>query len=260
MNNMNNTTIENLDHLVETLRNKCPWDRKQTPESIIVYLIEEAYELLDAITSGQTDHIKEELGDVLFQVHFLALLFNEKKWFSLDDAVQSIMEKMIRRHPHVFGEEKAETSEKVVENWAMIKAAEKDGRKASLIDSVPAGLPSIHRAYMISEKVGRAGFDWDDIHGVMKKVEEEWNELKEAISSGDKDHTALEFGDLLFTLANIARFAGIHPETALSASVKKFETRFKAMENRLAVAEVLLSSLTAEEKDVLWERVKKDTK
>lgn len=255
-------SIESLRELVQTLRNKCPWDKKQTPETLIVYLLEESYELLDAITSGKTGHIMEELGDVLFQVLFLAHLFEEKKWFSLEDATEKIMEKMIRRHPHVFGDEKAETSEKVIENWAAIKATEKksEGNAVSLIDSVPAGLPAIHRAYMISDKVGRAGFDWDDLPGVMKKVEEEWNELCEAIASGNKNHIALEFGDLLFTMTNVARFAGIHPETALFASVKKFETRYRHMEQSLYEAETLLSSLTPEEKDRLWERAKKDTK
>jgi MazG family protein len=254
--------IEALKNLVATLREKCPWDRKQTPESIIIYLIEEAYELLDAITAGDVGHIREELGDVLFQVLFIALLYKEKGLFSLEDAVCSITEKMIRRHPHVFGDEEAHTPEKVKENWAIIKAAEKagSGKEGSLLDSVPAGLPSLHRAYMISDKVGRVGFDWDDIEGVMKKVEEEWKELAEAIASGDRHHIELEFGDLLFTMTNVARFAGIHPETALSASVKKFEARYRHMEKRLAEAEKLLSALSPEEKDRLWDRAKKDTK
>lgn len=254
--------VEALKRLVETLRVQCPWDKKQTPETIIVYLIEEIYELLDAITSGHGDHIKEELGDVLFQVLFIALLFEEKKVFSLDDVITTNMEKMIRRHPHVFGDEKADTTEKVKENWAVIKASEKakKGQTLSLLDSVPAGIPALHRAYMISEKVGKVGFDWDDIEGVMKKVEEEWKELSEAIVSGDKSQISLEFGDLLFTMTNVARFAGVHPETALSASVKKFESRYKYMEKRLDEAEKLLSALSPEEKDRLWERAKKDTK
>ncbi|MFA6009078.1 MAG: nucleoside triphosphate pyrophosphohydrolase [Desulfobacteraceae bacterium] len=253
--------IEKLRRLVETLRSQCPWDKKQTPETIIVYLVEETYELLDAITSGKGNHIKEELGDVLFQILFIALLFEEKKMFSLEDVIITNMEKMIRRHPHVFGDEKADTTEKVKENWAVIKASEKEnkGQTVSLLDSVPAGMPALHRAYMISEKVGQVGFDWDDIHGVMKKVEEEWKELAEAILSGNKNHISLEFGDLLFTMTNVARFAGIHPETALSASVKKFERRYKYMEKRLAEAEKLLSALSPEEKDALWERAKKMT-
>ena len=249
--------ITSLQSLIEVLRAKCPWDRKQSPETVIVYLIEEVYELLDAISSDRHEHIMEELGDVLFQVLFIALLYHEKQAFDLGDVVRKNMEKMIRRHPHVFGEEKAETPEKVKENWDIIKAAEKGGRPASLIDSVPAGIPALHRAYMISDKVGRAGFDWDDIQGVMKKVEEEWKELNEAIVAGERRDISLEFGDLLFTLTNIARFAGIHPETALSASVKKFEDRYKHMENTLAESESTLSSLSASEKDRLWERAKK---
>lgn len=254
--------MTDLKRLVETLRLHCPWDRKQTPETVIVYLIEEVYELLDAITSGNNAHIMEELGDVLFQVVFIAHMYQEKKGFTLEDAISAIIEKMIRRHPHVYGNETADTAEKVKENWAAIKATEKDraGADTSLIDGVPAGLPALHRAYMISEKVGQAGFDWDDITGVLVKVEEEWKELAEALHSGDKAHTAMEFGDLLFTLTNVARFAGIHPETALAASVKKFETRYKHMEKRLAEAETLLSTLSPEEKDRLWERAKQATK
>ncbi len=254
--------MDSLKCLVETLRAKCPWDRKQTPETVIVYLIEEAYELLDALSSGNMTHIREELGDVLFQVVFIALMHQEKNGFTLDDAIAAIMEKMIRRHPHVFGDETADTAEKVKENWAIIKASEKDraGSETSLLDGIPSGIPALHRAYMISDKVGRAGFDWDDMAGVMVKVEEEWKELAEAIRSGQKKHISMEFGDLLFTLTNVARFAGIHPETALAASVKKFETRYKYMEKRLAEAEKLLSALSQEEKDRLWERAKQDTK
>lgn len=254
--------IAALKTLVATLRLECPWDKKQTPDSIIRYLIEEAYELMDAIASGDTAHIAEELGDVLFQVIFIAQLYQEKGLFSLDDAAEGILEKMVRRHPHVFGEGKAETPEQVKDTWAVIKASEKNdaGRDKSLLDSVPSGLPSLHRAYMISEKVGRAGFDWDHMSGVTDKVVEEWRELAEAIASGDKEQIELEFGDLLFTLTNVARFADIHPETALAASVRKFEARYRHMEKRLAEAETLLSALSPEEKDRLWEKAKKDTK
>jgi MazG family protein len=245
--------------LIETLRRECPWDRKQRPETAIIYLVEEVYELLDAISSGDTGHIREEMGDVLFQVLFLIFLFDEKKLFSLSDVIRKNMEKMIRRHPHVFGEETADTTEKVLENWEIIKAKEKNKSRASLIDSVPAGLPSLPRAYKISEKVGRAGFDWDDIGGVSEKVKEEWVELEDAIQSGKTGNIALEFGDLLFTLTNIARFTGIHPETAISGSVKKFETRYKHMEQALFSAGKSLSDLSADEKNRLWERAKKET-
>lgn len=258
----NSDRIAALKTLVATLRTECPWDKKQTPDSIIRYLIEEAYELMDAIASGDTAHIAEELGDVFFQVIFIAQLYSEQGLFTLDDAATGILEKMIRRHPHVFGEDKAETPEQVKDKWALIKAAEKKdtGKVKSLLDSVPSGLPALQRAYMISEKVGRAGFDWDNMSGVMDKVKEEWRELADAMASGDQEQIELEFGDLLFTLTNVARFANIHPETALAASVRKFETRYRHMEKRLTDAETLLSALSPEEKDRLWEKAKKDTK
>jgi tetrapyrrole methylase family protein/MazG family protein len=183
--------VDSLLALIETLRAKCPWDRKQTPETLIVYLIEEVYELLDAVTSGDMDHILEESGDVLFQIMFLIFLYHEKKRFSLSEVIEKNIEKMTRRHPHVFGDNDADTAEKVIENWEIIKSAEKGKSKSSLLDSVPAGLPSLHRAHMLSEKVGKAGFDWNDIGGVSEKVEEEWKELKDAIESGNRDHVSM---------------------------------------------------------------------
>lgn len=246
--------------LIDTLRKKCPWDKKQTPETLIVYLIEEVYELLDAITSGDTDHILDESGDVLFQLLFMIYLYDQKKKFSLKDVVMKNREKMIRRHPHVFGTTQVQDAEEVKVNWDIIKAEEKTKPVESIIDGTPSGIPSLQRAYMISEKVGRAGFDWDDLQGVISKVEEEWAELHEAIQSGKKDEIALEYGDLLFTLTNIARFTDIHPETALANATKKFETRYRSMEKGLAESGKNLADLSSEEKDLIWTRAKKDTK
>ncbi|MBU1170334.1 MAG: nucleoside triphosphate pyrophosphohydrolase [Proteobacteria bacterium] len=246
--------------LIKVLREKCPWDQKQTPETLIVYLIEEVYELLDAITSGHPENIMDEMGDVMFQLLFISLLYEQKNLFSLRDVILMNREKMVRRHPHVFGNTTAKDAAEVKKNWNIIKSGEKDRSVTSIMDGTPSGLPALHRAFMISEKVGKAGFDWDDIHGVIAKVEEEWRELHGAIKTGEKDDIALEFGDLLFTLTNIARFLGIHPETALAASVKKFETRYRHMEQELAPLGKSLEDLSPEEKDRIWERAKKDTK
>lgn len=248
--------------LINTLRGKngCPWDKKQTPDSMISYLLEEAYELQEAIKSGDSDQILDEAGDVLFQLLFIIVLYIEKNAFSLEALIQNNIEKMTRRHPHIFGDVKAETIDKVKENWDKIKEKEKGDRFKSTIDSVPSGMAPLVRAYTISEKVGRAGFDWDDIKGVKEKVTEEWRELNEALDQKNPENIALEFGDLLFTLVNVARFAGIHPDAALASSVNKFEKRYKYMEKVLFESGKELISISRQEIDRLWEKAKKDTK
>lgn len=252
-------TLPDLLTLIETLREQCPWDRKQTPRSLVVYLIEEVYELLAAITESDTENIKEELGDVMFQLFFLVHLYAEQGDFTLPEVIANNHEKMVRRHPHVFDQTRDLTPKEIEANWAIIKAGEKDEKPESVLDSIPKGMPSLQRAYMISEKVGKEGFDWDDMKGVIEKVEEEWEEFHAAFRHGDKDHIALEFGDLLFTLTNIARFAHIHPESALSQSVNKFETRYRHMEQALYHLNRSLSGLTPEEKDRMWDQAKKET-
>ncbi len=226
----------------------------------MTYLLDEAYELQDAIKSGDSTHIIDEAGDVLFQLLFIITLYSEKKIFDLAEVVKNNLEKMERRHPHVFGDVKAETAEKVLENWEKIKKKEKSGVFKSIIDSVSSGMPSLGRAYLISEKVGQAGFDWDDMKGVKEKVTEEWAELNEALKENNSENIALEFGDLLFTLTNVARFAGIHPEAALASSVNKFEKRYKYMEKTLFESGKDLISISRQEIDLLWEKAKKDTK
>jgi len=256
--------INSIIELIERLRgeNGCPWDRKQTPKTIAVYLIEEVYELVDAIESGDPDGVCEELGDVLFHILFLAGLFREMGHFNIKDVVDLNVEKMTRRHPHVFGNESVDTVEDVGARWHQIKMEEKSlAKKASILDSVPAGLPALMRAYRISERAAKTGFDWNDISGVMQKVEEEWSELKavlkrESRASKDQDLLALEFGDVLFTLVNVARFAHIHPETALRNSTKKFENRFKYMEKLIIESRRNIESASQEEKDELWEQAK----
>lgn len=257
--------IETLTDLIETLRgaNGCPWDRKQTPRSIILYLIEEVFELAEAIEAGDHEAVLEELGDVLFQVLFIAVLFNEKDCFDLNEVIRANRSKMIRRHPHVFGNSSAQSTDAIKKQWDEIKRAEK-GSEAdpSVLGSVPMGLPALIRASQISAKAAASGFDWDTISGVMRKAEEEWREFQselrdEARESDGNERALIEFGDLLFTLVNVARFARIHPETALRAATQKFEKRFKAMEKMLMQQDSELASLRQVQIDRLWENAKK---
>ena len=256
--------IESIIELIETLRGKdgCPWDRKQTPQTILAYLLEETYELMDAVESDDPTEICGELGDVLFHIFFLISLFSEKGEFGIKDVVDRNVEKMIRRHPHVFGEDTVSSVDDVKKRWYQIKREEKnDTSTTSVLDSIPAKLPALMRAYRISERAARTGFDWDDAIGVMEKVEEEWSELKIELQrqkeSGKNHHRlALEFGDILFTLVNVARFINIHPETALRDATKKFERRFKHMEERIANSQRDIRSVSQKEKDALWEEAK----
>jgi tetrapyrrole methylase family protein/MazG family protein len=260
--------ISALIRLIEKLSgdNGCPWDRKQTPRTLAVYLIEEVYELVDAIESKSPEDVCEELGDVLFQILFLAHLYQKAGHFDLQDAARRNTEKMIRRHPHVFGQESATTSEAVRQRWHTIKMAERNhDRNTGLLDSVPSGLPALIRAYRISERAARAGFDWKTISGVMEKVEEEWAEFKSEVehsqSGPEQDPSAqkklsLEFGDVLFTLVNVARFAKLHPETSLADSTRKFEKRFKHLEHAIAQDGRQIDAVSYTELNNLWEKAK----
>ena len=262
--------ISALIRLIERLRgeNGCPWDRKQTPRTLVVYLIEEVYELVDAIESKSPEDVCEELGDVLFQILFIAHLYQEAGHFDLQDAARRNTRKMIRRHPHVFGQETATTSEEARQRWHTIKMTEKNHvENAGLLDSVPSGLPALIRAYRISERAARAGFDWKTISGVMEKVEEEWAEFKSEVDkipqsglqqdSKAHEKLSLEFGDVLFTLVNVARFAKLHPETSLADSTRKFEKRFRHMEQAIAQNSRQLDSVSYTELNNLWEKAKK---
>lgn len=256
--------IDAIIELIETLRgeNGCPWDKKQTPRTIAVYLVEEIYELVDAIESGNHDNVCEELGDVMFHILFLTVLFREMGHFDIKDVVDVNTEKMTRRHPHVFGKDRVGSAEEVRVRWHKIKMKEKQHvPDSSILDSVPASLPALMRAHRISERAAKTGFDWSDISGVMKKVEEEWTELKTELkglnkSPKDQDILALEFGDVLFTLVNLARFANIHPEIALKDSTKKFEKRFKHMEKQISKSQREMESFSQDELNGLWEEAK----
>ncbi len=253
--------IAGIINLIKMLRGEggCPWDREQTPASMVLHLIEETYELADAIKSGNPDEVCEELGDVLFLILFIISMYEEKGKFSIDHVTELNNEKMTRRHPHVFKDAKADTPEDVKKRWNRIKMEEKNhAGLESILDSVPSGLPALMRAYRISDRAARTGFDWDNVSDVIKKVEEEWNEFLSAIKRKNQQDISLEFGDILFTLVNVARFARIHPETSLADSVKKFEMRFKHMEKAAAKQGEGIESVSREEFDLLWENAKKE--
>ena len=258
--------LDDLIRLVKTLRGKhgCPWDQKQTPRNAAVYLIEEVFELVDAIEIGNPEHIREELGDVLFHIVFIARMFQERGKFDLSDVAQSITEKMIRRHPHVFGEENVKTSEEIVENWHKIKLSEnkstgKTGKQSSL-DSVPVQLPALIRAYRISDRVAKTGFDWLEIDEALENVEQELTEIKSILNTENSEILSQKLGDFLFILVNIARLAKIHPEIALAGSNKKVELRFREMEDILGESEWEFENIPLKEKARIWEKVKKSVR
>jgi len=253
--------MEELIGIIVRLRGPsgCPWDREQSSRSMVRFLIEEAYELADAIASGHAEHIREELGDVLFHILFITQIHSEAGQFDLEQVCREIGAKMTRRHPHVFGSVRVTDSAEVVRNWQEIKRGEKDaGRRTSVLDAVPAGLPGLMRAYAVSERAARVRFDWEDLSGVLAKLQEELAEFTAAAERNDTAQAVLEFGDILFTMVNMARFGGVHPETALTAAVQKFERRFRRMEAMAADSGRDLESMPQNEKDRIWETIKSE--
>jgi XTP/dITP diphosphohydrolase len=238
--------------IMNDLREKCPWDRKQTFESLRTLTIEETYELTDAIFKNDLPEIKKELGDLLLHVVFYAKLGAETGDFDLYDVLHGICEKLIVRHPHVYGTVQAETEDDVKSNWEQIKLKEKVGKK--VLDGVPDGLPALVKAIRIQEKARSAGFDWDQKEQVWEKVEEE---LKEFQEETDVDKAEAEFGDVLFSLINYARFVGINPENALERTNRKFIKRFNYLEDESRKDGKSLNNMTLEEMDVYWNRAKK---
>ena len=246
-----------LIKLVESLRgpNGCPWDRKQTPRSMLVYLIEELYELADAIETENPEDICEELGDVLFHVFFMARMFHEMGLFSIHDVAAGITEKMIRRHPHVFGTTAIDDADDVVQNWHKIKKSEKtNDAKDSILDSVPIKLPPLLRAYILLERTARAGFDWNNVLGNRGKSEKELSKMRMALSGTEQTMSDREVGDLLFMLVKFAQRVNIHPETALAGSLKRFEMRFKRFEKRILESGRQLKDIPDDEKRTIWEQ------
>jgi tetrapyrrole methylase family protein/MazG family protein len=264
--NKKHPDIEKLEGLVEKLRseNGCPWDREQTRETLKPMLIEESYEVLDALDSPDPKDLKEELGDLLFQVVFHAQISREREEFCLADVIDRSYEKMVRRHPHIFGSADLKTSEDVLKNWEDIKAAEKGIASASqpesqrsLLDGIPSRLPALHRAYQLTSKASRVGFDWGKLEDILLKLHEEADELLEAARNRNPSKTADEVGDLLFVAVNVARFLGIDPETALERSNRKFQHRFRHIESSIKRQGRELRNASLAEMDALWEEAKK---
>ena len=235
----------------------CPWDREQTLHSLKPCLLEETYELLEAMDSKDLALHVEELGDVLLQVVFQCAIREEEGLFTLDDVAEALTEKLVRRHPHVFGDVKVKSSSQVLTNWEAIKQTEK-GKPAdrSAIDGVPAALPALLKAQRIQTKASRVGFDWEDATGATEKIEEELSELKEAVASGNKQHMTEELGDLLFSVVNYSRFIGVDAESALEGTSKKFSRRFREVERRVRTQGRSLKECTLAEMDAIWEAVK----
>jgi tetrapyrrole methylase family protein/MazG family protein len=238
----------------------CPWDREQGYESLRGYLIEECYEVAEALDRGDVEGLREELGDLLFQIVFLTRLAKEDGRFTIDDVVRGIAEKMIRRHPHVFGEDCVETSEQVLANWEMIKSQEKKDRAAaatpSLLDGIPRALPALLKALRLGEKAARVGFDWVRPAEILDKLDEELGELRGALSSRNRDEMREEIGDLLFTLAMLARRLEIDPEQALEATNLKFRERFTWIESELRRRGVAIRDTGLDELERLWQQSK----
>jgi MazG family protein len=252
--------LEQLREIVAKLRGPggCPWDREQTHATLRGGLLEEAYEVVAAIDAGDDANLREELGDLLLQVIFHSQLATEEGRFGFDDVAREIADKLVRRHPHVFGAESAETSAAVLVKWDEIKRAEKGGAAAttSLLDGLPAGLPALMHAHKVQKKASKIGFDWPDTPPILAKVREEIAELEEAIAGGSAAEVEGELGDLLFSVVNLARHLHVEAEVALSGSTEKFSSRFRAMEGLARERGLELGKLTLEEMDVLWEEVK----
>ncbi|MEX0994140.1 MAG: nucleoside triphosphate pyrophosphohydrolase [Balneolaceae bacterium] len=248
--------FENFVELVSILRKKCPWDRKQTHESLKDNLIEEAYEAVDAIDNQNYDELKKELGDLLLHVVFQSTMASETSDFTIDDVLQSISEKLIRRHPHVFGspDQQVDNDQQVAANWEQIKLSE---GKESVLDGLPLHLPALIRAQRMQEKAGNVGFDWAEWELAWEKLDEEISEWKEAVEGQNQSNREEEFGDLLFSLVNVGRLLGLNAEDSLRKTNRKFERRFRFIEEKLAEKQQSLPDATLEEMDQLWDEAKK---
>ncbi len=256
-----NNNLPGLIALMAKLRGPdgCPWDRKQTTESLKPFLVEECYEVIDALDDGSPDKIKEELGDLLFQIIFHARIAEEQGHFTMHDVIEANIEKMTRRHPHVFGDAKLSTDKEVLSNWEELKKKEKgyEDRK-SILEGIPRQLPSLLRAHSIQERAARVGFDWNRLDDALPKLDEEIAEFKEALKKEDAAGIEEELGDLFFTLVNISRFLGVNPEDALRKTISKFIQRFRYLEEHAADAGRSLNDMTLEEMEQLWQESKKE--
>ena len=246
--------FERLLNIMDELREKCPWDKKQTIQSLRYLTIEELYELSDAIIDNDMDEVKKELGDILLHIVFYCRIGSEKKHFDIEDVINSICAKLIHRHPHIYGDTKVSNEYDVKKNWEKLKL--KEGKK-SVLEGVPKSLPAIVKAFRIQEKVRGIGFDWDNKNQVWQKVLEEIEELKVEVNKGNKDRIESEFGDLLFALTNYSRFIDVNPEDALERTNKRFIKRFQIMENLIGKENLSLDQMKFSEMDMYWEQAKK---
>ena len=245
--------FEDLVEIVKILRKECPWDRKQTHETIKDNLIEEAYEAVEAIDTKDFDELKKELGDVLLHVVFHSNMADEESTFSINDVIYTIQKKLIRRHPHVFGDEDAKNDEQVAKNWESIKL---DEGKESILEGIPKQLPALIRAQRMQEKAANVGFDWPESTQVWEKIEEELQEFKEVLEQGDLQKSREEFGDLLFSLVNFGRFFDLNAEDSLRSTNKKFMDRFQHIEKQLDKKNKKISDASLEEMDKHWNSAK----
>jgi len=249
--------VARLIQVVDTLRSPggCPWDQKQTVESLTPHLVEECHEIADAVARKDAPNTCEELGDLMMGILMVARVAEEDRGFDLVAVCEGIVAKLIRRHPHVYGEVEVDGSGEVLRNWEAIKKQEKQDKGAdeSVLAGVPRSMPALLRAYRVGEKASNAGFDWPDLAGPSAKVEEEWGEFQEAIASEDKERASEELGDLLFAVVNVARKLKIEPELALRGTIERFSARFRHVEQGIGKP---LAEATLEEMDVLWDEAK----
>ena len=247
--------IDRLLTIMDELREKCPWDRKQTFESLRHLTIEETYELSESLLSGDHDEIKSELGDLLLHIVFYAKIGSEQSSFDIADVANRICDKLIKRHPHVYGDVEANSDEEVKQNWEKIKLKENN---KGVLSGVPASLPPLVKAYRMQEKAAGVGFDWQHIDGVIQKIEEEIREFYDEVNQKSQKRAEEEFGDLLFSLVNYARFMGINPDDALSNANQKFCKRFVKMESKISDRQIEMSQLDLDRWEKLWQEVKSE--
>ena len=246
--------------VVDRLRSKqgCPWDRQQTAQSLLPYLLEETYEVMESITADDAEALREELGDLLLHVVFQGSLASEAGRFTLGDSIRTVIHKLIRRHPHVFGDQPTSDTAVIRQRWESAKQQEKG--RTSILDGVPRTLPALNRARRLQEKASSVGFDWQQVQDVWAKVAEEIDELREACSAGNNDAIQEEFGDVLFTLVNLGRFLRLSGEDALRQAIGKFEERFRGIERELAQRGRRIEDATLQEMDDIWNRLRQEGK
>ena len=247
--------IDRLLTIMDDLREQCPWDRKQTFESLRHLTIEETYELSESLLKGSPEDIKSELGDLLLHIVFYAKIGSEQSSFDIADVANRICDKLIQRHPHVYGDIEVADEKEVKQNWEKLKL--KHDRKG-VLDGVPDSLPSLIKAYRMQEKAAGVGFDWDQTVAVMQKIEEELQEFYDEVDRNDKASAEAEFGDLLFSLVNYARFIGINPDDALSRTNQKFRSRFVGMEKKISDRQINMNQLKLDDWEKLWQEVKSE--